>query len=107
MPAKLIARRKADQNRSVIDPWTAVHFAAGLAAGLTRVPLRWSFTAAVLYEIAEQILERRRWGKEFFHVSGPEVPENVAMDLLVFLAGVQGGERWNATGEPEPAGRSF
>lgn len=82
-----------------MDPWTAVHFAAGLAAGLTRIPLRWSLGAALLYEIGEQVLERRRVGRELFAVSGPEIPANVAMDVTVFAAGALCGERWNRTAE--------
>ena len=98
---KWIARSKAEQNRTAIDPWTVVHFAVGLAAGLTRVPLRWSLGAALVYEIAEQILERRSSGKELFMVSGPEVPANAAVDIMVFLAGTRSGRRWNETG-PDP-----
>ena len=30
----LVARRKSEQNKAVLDPWTVVHLAVGLAAGL-------------------------------------------------------------------------
>ena len=30
---KFLAARKAEQNLAAVDPWTAVHVAAGLAAG--------------------------------------------------------------------------
>jgi hypothetical protein len=95
---KLLATRKRQQNRAAVDPWTAVHFAAGLAAGLMDVPRNVSLPAAVLYEIAEQYLERTRWGKELFETEGPESLPNVALDLAVFAAGQWAGERWNATG---------
>ena len=59
----VLATQKADQNRAAFDPWTAVHLSAGLALGLTDVPRRWALAASVAYEVAEQVFERRDWGK--------------------------------------------
>ena len=49
----LIAQNKEDQNLALIDPWTVVHFAAGLAAGLMGFSAGAALTGAVLYEVAE------------------------------------------------------
>jgi hypothetical protein len=94
---KIVATQKAEQNRSAVDPWTAVHFAAGLALGLTEVPLRYAVAVAVTYEVAEQVFERRAWGKTFFRTSGPEVLANALLDTVVFAAGHWLGRAWNAT----------
>ncbi|HET9947866.1 MAG TPA: hypothetical protein VFQ22_02955 [Longimicrobiales bacterium] len=92
---KIFATRKADQNRSVIDPWTIVHFATGLAFGLVNAPLRWTLPLATAYEVLEQYLERSDAGKEFFETSGPEVLPNAMVDVVVFAAGHELGRWWN------------
>ena len=92
-----IARRKSEQNVATVDPWTAVHFAAGLAAGLAKLPPGWSLVAAVAYELGEQVFERTKFGQRFFAVSGPETYTNAAVDLVVFIAGQWLGRRWNET----------
>ena len=94
---KLVATRKAEQNRAVVDPWTVVHFATGLAAGLVQMPRAWAVTAAVAYELAEQYAERRDWGQEFFETSQEESIPNATMDLVVFAAGHYLAELWNGT----------
>lgn len=93
-----VARRKAEQNRAALDPWTLVHFATGLATGLVELPLRWAFGAAVAYEVVEQALERRRFGQRLFKISGPEALSNSLIDLAVFAAGHELGRAWNRTG---------
>jgi hypothetical protein len=92
---KLIATGKRDQNRTVADPWTVVHFGAGLALGLVNAPLKAALGAAIAYELLEQYLERSEEGKEFFDTAGPEVVPNVILDLAVFAAGHQLGKAWN------------
>lgn len=100
---KLIATEKAHQNRAMVDPWTAVHFAAGLAFGLVNVPFRRSLLLAVGYEVVEQVLERQPWGKDLFQTSGPETISNAVMDLVVFGVGQRLGTAWNRTAA-RPAG---
>ena len=95
---KLLATHKAEQNRAAIDPWTAVHFSAGLAAGLVDAALPKSLLAAVAYEVIEQVLERNDTGKAFFKTSGPEVLHNAVVDVAVFVVGHALGQQWNATG---------
>lgn len=95
---KLIATKKGEQNRSVLDPWTVVHFAAGLAAGLVRFPRDWAIASAVAYELAEQYAERREWGQEFFETRRPESVPNAVIDVAVFMIGHRLGEAWNDTG---------
>jgi hypothetical protein len=94
---KLVATNKRDQNRTVADPWTVVHFGAGLALGLVNAPLKWSLAAAVAYELVEQYVERSETGKEFFDTVGPEVVPNAILDLAVFAAGHSLGQAWNRT----------
>jgi hypothetical protein len=94
---KLIATSKPEQNSTVADPWTVVHFGAGLALGLVNIPLRWSIAAAVAYELVEQYAERSEEGKEFFDTAGPEIVPNAILDLAVFAAGHQLGQMWNRT----------
>ena len=94
---KLVATKKGEQNRAIVDPWTVVHFAAGLAAGLVEMPREWALTAAVAYELAEQYAERQNWGQELFETSREESVPNAAMDLAAFAAGHLLGELWNGT----------
>jgi hypothetical protein len=93
---KILATRKSEQNRTAADPWTAVHLSAGLALGLMGVPLRYALAAALAYEVAEQVFERRAWGQAFFLTSGPEVLANAVVDAAVFAAGHWLGKGWNA-----------
>lgn len=95
---EIVATEKPEQNRAVADPWTVVHFSAGLALGLVNAPLKWSLAAAVAYELVEQYVERSERGREFFDTAGPEVVPNAILDLAVFAAGHQLGQMWNRTG---------
>jgi len=95
---KILATSKPDQNRAAVDPWTAVHLSAGLAAGLMEVSFPSALTAAVAYEAVEQVFERQDAGKEFFETTGPEHLANSAVDLVVFALGHWLGRRWNRTG---------
>jgi hypothetical protein len=92
---KIVATKKSEQNRALLDPWTVVHFATGLALGLVSVPREPALGAAVAYEFAEQWAERRRVGQELFDVSGPESFANATVDLAVFAIGHHVGSLWN------------
>lgn len=95
---KILATHKGEQNRAAVDPWTVVHFGAGLALGLVGASRWWSLGLAAGYEVVEQALERRRVGQEFFKTSGPEAAPNAVVDLTVFTLGHELGRRWNETG---------
>lgn len=95
---KILATAKPDQNRAAVDPWTAVHFAAGLAAGLMELPFAGAMGAAVAYEGVEQAFERTETGQDVFETSGPEHPANAVVDLAVFAVGHWLGRRWNRSG---------
>ncbi len=84
-----------------MDPWTVVHFSAGLAAGLMRLNPRMALSAAIAWEVAEQVFERQPVGQEVLKTSGPEVLPNVVLDVAVFAAGQVLGELWNRTAEAE------
>lgn len=94
---KLVATSKTEQNKAVLDPWTVVHFAAGLASGLVEAPLRVTLPLAVLYELVEHRLELSDFGKDLFETSGPEAIPNALVDVAVFAAGHELGRRWNRT----------
>jgi len=95
---EIIATQKEEQNRAVLDPWTAVHFSMGLAAGLMSLDRRMVLPAAVAYELLEQFMERHRLGQEVFKTSGPEDTANAVADVAVFALGHWLGERWNESG---------
>ena len=95
---KIVATEKAEQNTAVLDPWTVVHFASGLASGLVNAPLRVTLPLAVLYEVAEYVLESNEVGQAFFDTSGPEAIPNAVVDVAVFALGHELGRRWNETG---------
>ncbi len=94
---KIVATKKKEQNRAVIDPWTVVHFASGLALGLVGAPLRVWLPLAAAYEVVEHYLEDSEIGKELFNTSGPEVAPNAVLDLVAFSAGHRLGKLWNET----------
>lgn len=93
-----LARSKPDQNSAAVDPWTVVHFAAGLAAGLVEMPYRWLLAGSLAYEVVEQVVERRELGQELFETSGPESLSNAVVDMLAITLGHHLGRRWNRTG---------
>lgn len=88
-----------------MDPWTLVHFSAGLAMSLMDIPLRWAGLASAVYETAEQVFERRRWGQDLFKTSSPESLPNAAVDFGIFVAGPPGrrGLEQGGDGKPEIA----
>lgn len=92
---KLIALKKDDQNRAMLDPWTVVHFSVGLAAGLMDVRRDVAVSSAAVYEVVEQWVERRPWGQELFETSRPESVVNAAFDMAAFVVGHRLGELWN------------
>lgn len=94
---KFVATRKSEQNEAAIDPWTVVHFASGLAAGLIDMEASKAYSLAIVYEIGEQFFERDPEGQQFFRVSRPESLANSVVDVLVFIAGHKLGRAWNRT----------
>lgn len=92
---KLLASTKSQQNSAILDPWSLVHFSAGLAAGLMRLPLQMVMPTAFAYELVEQVLERHRLGREVFKTAGPESPGNAITDIALFALGHWMGEAWN------------
>ena len=97
MTTDLIAWKKSQQNRALVDPWTLVHFSVGLAVGLMGIGMTEALVGAVLYEVAEHPFSRAGFGKTLFNVSKPESFGNAVVDVGVFAVGVRAGHRWNAT----------
>lgn len=94
---RLVATEKAHQNRAILDPWSLVHFATGLATGLADIDRAPAIGAAIAYELVEQDLERREFGQELFDTAGPESIANAVADVVLFAAGHVLGELWNRT----------
>jgi len=92
---KLIATSKKDQNVAVIDPWTAVHLATGLAAGLMGFSYSNAMLAAIAFEAVENLTPM---DIKIFKASKPESGLNIVADVAVFAVGWQLGTIWNATG---------
>lgn len=92
---KLLAMSKPEQNQAILDPWTVVHFAVGLAAGLTRVPFVPLFVAAVGYEFLENEGEKHPQIAALFQTSGPEIIPNAVADVAIMSLGWYLGDRWN------------
>ena len=90
----IVALTKSDQNRAILDPWSLVHFAMGLAAGLIKAPRGPALAAAVAYEFLEQGIES---SSDFFGVSGPEILPNAIADVALFALGQELGARWNSS----------
>ena len=96
----LVATRKSDQNLALIDPWTLVHAAVGLAAGLMGFSTTAAIGGAVAYEFLERPLERAEFGKNLFNVSKPETVGNQVVDVIAFALGHAAGQAWNQTEYP-------
>ncbi|MFW5920342.1 MAG: hypothetical protein ACOCUS_00780 [Polyangiales bacterium] len=74
-------------NRAPVDGWTAVHFVAGAAAGGAGLPWWAAIGVGVVYEGAEQVVERTELGRQLFGSDCPESVANVAVDLTSWMAG--------------------
>ncbi len=83
---KLLAKSKSEQNEAWVDPWTLVHFGAGLAFALAGRPKWPSMAAAAAFEVVEQLSEKK-----------PETIGNAAVDMAVFYLGFVAGEKFNET----------
>jgi hypothetical protein len=92
---KLIATKRSEQNQTVLDPWTVVHFGTGLAAGLVGLRMETTVGLGIAYEVGEQVFQRSDGGKTLFNISGPEPVENAIADILVLAAGHYLGNKWN------------
>ena len=95
---KLIATTRDQQNAAIFDPWSVVHLAVGLAAGLVGVSPGLGFRAAVAYEAVELYSESQSAGiaRQIFLTRGPESLPNIAADLALFALGQQLGLHWRA-----------
>lgn len=95
---KIVAFEKQDQNEALIDPWSVVHFATGLAFGLVGFGGWKTLGAGVVWDIFEHFAEKAKFGQKFFNTSGPESWGNVATDLALFMGGWKLGQLYNSTG---------
>lgn len=94
---KLVAGKKSEQDISIIDPWSLVHFSAGLALGLRGTGLATTTALNVGYEAVEYVAQRTNAGATFFNQEWNENPSNMIMDILAVTAGWYLGHRWNQT----------
>lgn len=66
--------------KPVIDRWTAVHIAVGIAAGLAHVRPAVAVPGAIAYEVIEHQFEERE-------ETGAELLSNAVIDVWVFALG--------------------
>ncbi len=97
---KVFAFRHEDQNSALFDPWSVIHLSAGLFAGLVGIGPIVSMTAAVGYEIFEQVAENQPWGQKIFRTSGSENGPNMITDVLVFAVGWWLGTAYHRPRQP-------
>lgn len=91
----LLALSPRDQNVALLDPWSAVHLAAGLALGLVGVSVPVATGIAVAYEGAEYAAENSsEQVRRLFRVSGPETLTNQIVDIALLALGAELGRRW-------------
>ena len=98
----LVATKKADQSLAILDPWSVVHGATGLALGLLGTRLSTALALAIVYELVEGRLQADPSVRSFWNVSRPESFANQVADVLVLGAGVIAGHRYNATAKRSP-----
>lgn len=72
-------------NESTVDPWTAVHFASGMAARAIGLPLWVTFLLAILFEYFELAMER--WFPRVFAYRTGDTFRNQAGDVAGATAG--------------------
>ncbi len=93
----LVAVTRSEQDTALLDPWTIVHFAIGLGAGLLDI------NGWIVGGIAagHELLERRPQTMKFWK-SKPETIGNVTIDMATVMLGWYLGKRYNRTG-PDPS----
>ena len=101
----LIATTKSEQNEALVDPWTLVHAAVGLAVGLMGFSAPAAIGGAIAYEFLEKPLARAEFGKNLFNVSKPETLGNQVVDVFAFTLGHAAGAAWNQSEYPQPRAR--
>jgi hypothetical protein len=94
---KLFAFHHEDQNYAVFDPWSLIHLTSGMFAGLVGVGPVLSMSAAIGYDVFEQLAEREPWGQQIFRTPGSENWENILADLGLFALGWYLGHRYHET----------
>lgn len=88
---KLFAGNRHQQG--LTDPWSAVHFSAGLTTGLADVPMMQAVVFAVLTDAAIGWVTQSRSG--LLKRLDDEPAANKVIDILLFAVGNQLGRRWN------------
>lgn len=72
-------------NTGVIDRWTGVHFASGVALGLVGVSPAGAVAIGSVFELAEKVAKERR--PELFPHPAPDTALNTAGDLVAIGLG--------------------
>jgi hypothetical protein len=94
----IFALSSKDQNSALLDPWSLVHLASGLALGLIGVGLPVVASLGVAYEVAEFAAETSQPSvRRFFRISGPENLGNQVVDVALLVAGAKLGHLWRQT----------
>lgn len=87
----LISRNRYESG--VVDPWTAVHFASGLATGLAEAPLGVAVVSAIAFDVAFGYLTQRKSG--LLRGIGEDPAINKVVDIACFALGNYWGRKWS------------
>lgn len=74
-------------NEDLIDRWSTAHFVGGFVLGCAGLSYPTFLTVHVTYDLAEQFVERTRFGQELFETNGPENLLNIAGDTVIASVG--------------------
>ena len=88
---KLVARNRYEH--AVLDPWTAVHFASGLATGLGELPLGTAVVSAIAFDLFFGYITSKQRG--LLRGLGEDPLVNKAADIALFALGNYWGRKWN------------
>ena len=87
----LFAKSRTEQG--LTDPWSAVHFSAGLTTGLADVPMVKAVIFAIVTDAAIGWITDSRTG--LLRRLDDEPPANKAVDVLLFALGNYLGRQWS------------
>lgn len=74
-------------NEDWFDGWSWAHFGSGLLLGALGMQYDTFLVGHLIYDGAEQVVERTEWGQQLFDTKGPEHPRNIIGDTAVASLG--------------------
>lgn len=92
MNVKLYAKHPHDA--ALTDPYSLLHYSAGLATGLGKVPPLKAIIGAATVDLVFSYLYQRPTG--LYRKTGAEPPLNKVADIALFALGNYMGRRWQS-----------